>query len=513
MHAVIGVDIGTSSCRAVVFSLQLQQLAQAGKEYPIYSPVPGSAEQDPDEIYDAVVEVIAASIKDSGLRPQQIAGIGFAAVKHSIIPLDAKQKRLSRAWAWPDLRSRPQAQALLDASPLFYQQSGCPIHSIYWPAKIKHLQQLAALWGQTERIVSIKEYVMHRLTGQWAADASVASATGIMNIAHRDWDDILLERLHLDRRLLNPVVEPTTILEGLTPEAARCTGLPRDIPVIIGGSDGTLSNVGAGAVRPGVMALMVGTSGAVREVRPEPTLHPDQKTWCYYLADRQWVSGGAVNNGGNTLQWFRDQLEDVTVGFSDLSAKAEAAPPGSSGLLFLPYLTGERCPHWNYDARGVFFGLHMQSTKSDMVRSIMEGVAFQLFSIYEALAEVNGTPHLIRCSGGLAHSGVWVQIMADVFGRDMDVPAFSEGSSFGAAALVLRALGHVGGLREAADMIEPGKTVFHDPRRHRFYQGLYRHNRSLYHSVCQQFRDYQQYLAAEDQRPQDITIAEQQKNS
>ncbi len=496
MKGMIAVDIGTSSSRAVVFSLDLQEQAQANRTYDLSCPEVGAAEQDPEIIVEAVMDVAAEALSKSGLQGRDIVFISFSANQHNLIALDADKRPLTQLWTWADLRpSEAAARLRQHASP--YQRTGCPIHPMYWPAKIKHfLDHLPQICKETAHIVCIKEYVLFRLNGQLVVDASVAAGTGLLDIQRLDWDQPLIEHLGMDPSWLSPVVEPTHILHGLRPEHAARMGLPQDIPLVVGGSDGTLSSLGAGAVEPGVMALMIGTSAAVREVVNEPRLHPQEQTWCYYLGQQRWVSGGATSNGGNVLKWFLEEMCEGHGSFGDLDQQAGTVAAGADGLLFLPFLAGERCPHWNHDARGVYFGMNLQTSKSHMLRAAMEGVAFQLFSIYQALIDINGVPKEIRATGGLARSTVWLQIMADVFGHDLAVPMSAEGSAFGAAAVGLIALGYEQDFSFAAKAIPVGRVVTYDAERHGLYSELFLRNRSLYHVLSDEFHEHQRIIQA-----------------
>lgn len=495
----IGVDIGTSSCRAVAFDDQFQVLASCSREYPVTVPRPGWAEQDPDLIVESVVEVLKGVLAHPALRGSRPIGIGFSSVMHSVVGVDANGCPVTKAIIWADLRAKEEAARLareFGGSEL-YSRTGCPVHPTYLPAKLLWLKENAP--GQFKRIakvLSIKGYVLQRLTGQWLEEYSTASTTGLFNLHTMKWDDLVLKAAGISRDVLPPLVAPLTVLEGFTSDYAHGKGLPSDIPVVVGATDGTLSNLGSGVVSPGQMVAMIGTSGALRVVLNEPKLDPKQRTWSYYLAAGKWVSGGAINNGGNIMKWYRDcfgaaelaeaQKRGVDV-YQLLSERAGKAAVGSGGLIFLPMLFGERSPGWNPDSRGVLFGLSASHGPAEITRAIMEGVLFHLYGVYEALVEVLGRPREVRASGGFARSRLWLQIMADVFGTPLQIPQVLEGSAFGAAFLATMVSGQVGRLEDASEYIHIQETVYPDERRTKLYKDLYQIYCSIYSKLAPEF--------------------------
>jgi gluconokinase len=265
-------------------------------------------------------------------------------------------------------------------------------------------------------------------------------------------------------------VPTTAVLTGLKPAMAEAMGLRVETPIIAGASDGVLSNLGVGAISPGLVAVTVGTSGAVRAVVDRPITDPQERLFCYPLTEHHWVIGGAVNNGGIALRWVRDQLADAEVAtakrlgqdvYGLLTKMAAAVPPGSEGLLFHPYLMGERSPLWNANARASVFGLSVKHTKSHLVRSVLEGIVYNLYLVLKALEDFAGPATLIQATGGFAESPLWRQMMADIFNREVTIPEHYESSCLGAAVLGLYALGRVPSLDAVTTMI--GETYRHQP--------------------------------------------------
>lgn len=510
MGYMIGVDIGTGSCRVIAFDEQARPVVSVTEEYATIIPRPGWAEQDPEVIYQAVARALRRALGEEPLRragAKGIDGVAVDGVMHSVIAARRNGELLTRAITWADLRAVEEARLLREKTEQaeFYRRTGCPVHPMYLPAKLRWLQNYLperAEFGSL-RFFSLKEYVLHRLTGRFVVDWSVASATGLMNVATLQWDEEILGRVGVRADQFSEPVSPLAVLEGITAQAAEETGLPRQVKIIVGAADGPLSNLGSGVVDERRMALMIGTSGAVRTTSSRPLLDPESRTWCYYLADGRWVPGGATNNGGNVLTWLKDGVWHdqhgnhdnhgghenglAGAGYAELTAAAASVPPGSEGLLFLAFLAGERCPGWNPDARGVLFGLNLSHTKAHMIRAALEGTVFQLYGIYEALTELAGVPEEIIASGGFTRSDTWLQIAADVFGHELIIPELVEGSAFGVAALGRIALGQWPGLDMARDFVRPKRLVTPDIRAHERYLELYEQYKALYRTLGERF--------------------------
>lgn len=467
---MMGVDIGTTSTKAVLFTENGRILAQHTVEYPIFTPVPGAGEQDPDAIVDAVIATIrqvAAKADDA------ITHIAFSAAMHSLIAVDADGRPLTRSITWMDTRASAWAQRLRSdlGGHAIYLRTGTPIHPMSPLAKLLWLKaEQPELFAAAARFVGIKEYVFFRLFGRWLVDHSIASATGLFNLADCNWDSEALAVAGITADRLPVPVPTTTAVTGLSPAVAGKLGIPADTPFIIGANDGCLSNLGVGAIAPGQVAVTIGTSGAMRTVIDAPRTDPSGRTFCYALTDRHWVIGGPVNNGGIVFRWVRDQLAATEVEtakrlgvdpYEVLTRIAERVAPGSEGLLFHPYLAGERAPLWNADLRGSFFGLAMHHRREHMIRSVLEGVIFNLYSILPAVEGLIGPTQRIMATGGFARSALWRQMMADIFDREVVVPESVESSCLGAAVLGQLALGRVSSLDAVHAMV--GATHQHQP--------------------------------------------------
>lgn len=470
---IIGVDIGTTSTKSVLFTEAGKVVGKALVGYPLYTPNIATAEQDPAEILAAVIKTVRRLMDNYGLTPTQVLGVSFSAAMHSLILIDATGVPITRSITWADNRSATWEKRIernLNGHAI-YRRTGTPIHPMSPLVKLAWLRHdQPDLFQRAARFISIKEYVFHQFLGRYVVDHSIATAMGLLNLDSLDWDEEALTVAGVTASALSELVPTTTVFRGLKPEMATAMGLAVDTPLVIGASDGVLSNLGVGAISPGRVAVTVGTSGAVRAVVDRPMTDPEERLFCYPLTETQWVIGGAVNNGGIALRWVRDQLADAEVAtarrlgqdvYELLTKMAELVPPGSEGLLFHPYLMGERSPLWDAHARASFFGLSLNHTKSHLVRAVLEGIIYNLYVVLKALEDFAGPAKRIQATGGFAESALWRQMMADIFNREVTIPEHYESSCLGAAVLGLYSLGHIPSLDQVTTMI--GETHHHHP--------------------------------------------------
>jgi gluconokinase len=476
-RCAIGVDIGTTSTKAVAFVASGRNrgktLGQHAVEYPLLTPVIGAAEQDPEAIYAAVLAAVRGTLVAAKLKPRDVLCVSFSAAMHSLIAVDEHDEPLTASITWADNRAAPWARALKDDHDghAIYRRTGTPIHPMSPLVKLMWLKETRPdVWKRARRFIGIKEFVTHRLCGRYVVDHSIASATGLFNLVELDWDAGALKVAGIDASRLSTPVPTTHRLKLENAQRAHSLGLDADTPIIVGANDGVLSNLGVGAIKRGSVALTIGTSGAIRTVVDTPQTDPEGRTFCYALTDRHWVVGGPVNNGGIVLRWVRDEFaaaETETAKrlgidpYEVLTHIASRVPAGSGGLLFHPYLAGERAPLWNPDLRGSFFGLAMHHKKEHMIRAVLEGVLMNLHTILPALEALIGRTQVIKATGGFARSPMWRQMLADVFDRDVVVPESIESSCFGAAMLGLYALGELESLDDVAKLV--GATHRHRP--------------------------------------------------
>jgi gluconokinase len=468
-RVVLGLDIGTTSAKAVAFDPSGATHGEAERTYPMVEPEHGHAEQDATQVIDGAVEVLAGAAKAARAIGAEVCGVGISTAMHGLVGVDLSGRALTPVITWADTRAADEAERLRTDHPELHDRTGTPLHPMSPLPKLIWLREhepdtfgAAARWG------GLKELLLQRLAGEWAVDHSCASGTGLLELASLQWDAEALDLAGVDASQLGTLVAATERF-ALSDDAADATGLPAGLPVIAGGGDGPLANAGVGAVRPGVAACSIGTSGALRLVVERPAVDRQRRVFCYALVPDRWVVGGAINNGGVVLQWAADALapdlgsgKEAAKALVDLAADA---PPGCDGLLMLPYLLSERAPHWSPLPRGAYVGLTRNHRREHLVRAALEGVCHQLALVLESMRDCGNEVREVRATGGFARSALWRQILADALGMPVGFPAGHEGSAFGAALLGMQALGLVESLDVAADLVriddvvEPGSDA------------------------------------------------------
>jgi gluconokinase len=493
---ILGVDIGTTSTKTVLFTTQGAVVTQHAVEYPLLSPAPTVQEQDPDEILAAVMKSVRQVLDQSQIAPSDLIGLSFSAAMHSLIAVDQEGAPLTRSITWADRRSAAWVGKIRENhhGKEIYHRTGTPIHPMSPLVKLVWLRhEQPELFEQSAKFISIKEYVLHHWFGEYVVDYSIANATGLFNMKAMDWDTEALEVAGITRDRLSQLVPTTHVLTGIKPDYAQQMGIPEQLPVVIGSSDGVLANLGVGAIKTGIVAVTVGTSGAIRTVLDHPETDPDEKLFCYALTAKHWVAGGAVNNGGLILRWVRDNLGDVEVDTADLleedpynllTAIAGTVPPGSEGLIFHPYMAGERSPLWDANARGSLFGLALHHHKAHIIRAVLEGIVYNLNVVLDAMRVAVDPITSIRATGGFARSELWLQMLADIFNQEVVVPESYESSCFGAAILGLYALERIPSLEHATTLL--GETHRYQPNQENVAQ--YQQVIPLYNRLLEQFR-------------------------
>ncbi len=451
-NVVLGVDIGTTSAKAVAFDADGRALGHGEARYPLLEPAPGQAVQDPGEVVAGTLAAIRAAA--AATRPP-VAALALSGAMHSLVALGADDRPLTPLITWADLRAAEQAARLRREHPELHDRTGTPLHPMApLPKLLWFAERQPSTFAAAHRWVGIKELVVARLTGAWAVDHSIASGTGLLELATLDWDREALALAGIDADRLAPLV-PATERLALSRDAAAELGLEPGLPVIVGAADGPLANLGVGAVAPGVAACSIGTSGALRVMVPRPGIDPGRRVFCFALTPGRWLVGGAINNGGVVLQWAGEALAP------DLGEHAEAAlvelaagvPAGSDGLLMLPYLLSERAPHWSPVPRGAYVGLTRHHGRAHLVRAALEGVCLQLACVLASMRDAGSAVHEVRATGGFARSPAWRQMLADALGIAIGFPAGHEGSAFGAALLGMEALGLAASIDRAAELV------------------------------------------------------------
>ncbi|MEC4985947.1 MAG: gluconokinase [Oscillatoria sp. PMC 1068.18] len=494
LNYVLGVDIGTTSTKAVLFTEKGKVVRQASGSYPLYCPTPGTAEQDPEEIFAEVIATVNKILTNFPLS--NLLCISFATAMHTLIAVDEKGELLTNSITWADNRSAAWAEKiqLEHHGKEIYQRTGTPIQGMSPFVKLVWLRhEKPEIFQRAAKFISIKEYIWERFFGEYVVDYSLAATTGLLNAKSLTWDKEALAVAGISQEQLSRLVPPTAIFQPLNSTFAEAMGIEPETPVVIGASDGVLANLGIGAISRGKVAITVGTSGALRVMVDKPQIDLQQRLFCYPLLADKWVVGGAVNNGGIALSWVREQLaaNEVTTAkllqkgaYELLNSIAETTPPGAEGLIFHPYLAGERSPIWDSNARASFFGLSLRHTKAHLIRAVLEGVVYNLYLVFQALEDVVGKGNTILASGGFAKSSLWRQILADVFNREITVPTMHESTSFGAAIIGLYALGRISSLDAVTNLVSHSEIYQPIPENVSVYERIL----PLYSSLLTKFQ-------------------------
>jgi xylulokinase len=445
MDLILSLDLGTTSLKALLADAEGHIHAQAEREYPIYTPQPGWAEQDPEDWWRAAISAARACLAD--VDATTVRAIGLSGQMHGTVLLDADGAPLMPAVIWADQRSSAQA-AVITAQigpERLAAIAGSRVSAGFMAATLAWVQQeRPALWAQARAALLPKDWLRWRLTGRIATEASDAAGTTLADIRSRTWSAEILAALGIDPAIMPPVLESGDVAGELTAEAAAALGLSAGLPVVAGGADQATGALGGGIVEPDTMLASLGTGGQL--VIPLRTILVDRSlrvhTFCHALPQR-WYLLGAVLSAGLAFRWLRDAvLEfDPTDGYARMTALAETVPPGAEGLLWVPHLVGERTPYMDPNARGTLLGLTMRHGRAHLVRAMMEGIALNLRNAFAVLRELNVNPERIVMAGGGARSPLWRQIMADVFQREVVPLQVEAQSALGAAILAATAVG------------------------------------------------------------------------
>ncbi|WP_136604450.1 gluconokinase [Paenibacillus dokdonensis] len=485
---VIGLDIGTTSVKACVFNIQGNLIAEAEEMNAFHYPQQGWVEQDPAAIERSAVLAIREAVRRAEIGKNELISLGFSAAMHSLAIVDEQGKPLSPALIWADGRSSDQADWVSESKGReIYARTGTPVHpmtpflKLLWMKETRYEPFLHAAY-----LMSIKEYLIYCWFGERMIDYSMASATGLFNPTTLSWDEELLQMTGISEDQLSTIVPPTTILSGIKKDIAEQMGLQEDIPFAIGAADGQLANLGIGAILPGEVAVSVGTSGAIRQLTSHIQVSENQETFCYSFTKDTAIIGGPTNNGGIALQWLKDLLNDQG-SFEAFLKAAGHVEPGSEGLLFLPYINGERAPIWNQRAKGNFYGIAVTHQKEHFIRAVLEGITFNLYQIGKALEKIAGEPKKIYVNGGLSRSSEWLQMMADVFEAEIYISENHHSAAWGAAWTALVATGKVDSFEEIKRNIPMGTPIIPNPENSKRYKLIYDNYEKLVKKIVELF--------------------------
>ena len=492
----LGIDLGTGSCKTVAVDEDGEVLGFGVGEYSGAGAQDRWQEQDPRELLKAAIASVRQAVGQAGANPVNCGGMSIGGALHSVMAVDGHGDPMTGVITWADGRAVEQARAVAGTltGKNLYRETGCPAHGMYPLYKVMWLREnRPEVFQHARRYVSAKEYVGFRLTGAWQVDYSLAAGSGFLNTYTLKWSDPALDLAGIRKDQLSPLAAPVALLGKLQAEVAAQMGIPVNTPVVTGSSDAVNSSIGAGAVAPTQATLMIGTSGALRVVSPRPVLDPEARSWCYAIDERHWLVGGAINNGGVALSWLRDCLNQAHAGqpltFEDVLALAGRAPAGSRGLVCLPFFAGERSPNWNLNARAAFFGMSLEHELRHVARALLEGIGFRFKSLLQVLLEIGLDVKQIVASGGFTKSGLWLQVMADVLGRELNVTAWGETSALAAAFWAALAAGRAGSMEEIRKWVHHGHACRPVPENTAVYERIYPMYTKLYQAAAGSFDD------------------------
>lgn len=464
MRYVIGVDIGTSGTKTVLFDENGNSIASYLVEYPLYQPKIGWAEQDPEDWWNATHTSIKAVIEKSGVNPSDIKGVGLSGQMHGLVLLDENGKVLRNSIIWCDQRTVAEADDLTEkiGRERLIEITGNPALTGFTAAKILWVQKNEPeIYAKTAKILLPKDYIRYMLTGEYATEVSDASGMQLMDIKNRCWSDEILEKLNIDKGLLGKMYESCEVTGTVHSNAAELTGLEIGTIVVGGAGDQAAGAVGNGIVKPGIVSSTIGTSGVVFahmdniQIDKQGRIH----TLCHAVPGK-WHVMGCTQGAGLSLKWYRDNFCHAEMDAADgmsvdpyylMDQQAAKIAPGCEGLMYLPYLMGERSPHNDPNAKGVFFGLSAKHTKYDMLRAVMEGVSYSLNDCLAVVKEMGIDASEVRASGGGGKSKLWRQMQADMFGCDINTINVSEGPALGVALLAAVGAGIYNSVPEACE--------------------------------------------------------------
>jgi xylulokinase len=489
----LGIDISTTSSKALLIDDLGKVVAVAASAHTLQTPKPLWSEQNPLEWWEAVTTSIRAVLKQAGIDSEGIAAIGLTGQMHGLVLLDGAGQVLRPAILWNDQRTQSQCDEIHRqvGKERFIQISGNAALTGFTAPKILWVaQNEPEVYARVRHVLLPKDTIRYRLTGGYAMDKADGSGTVLFDLAKRDWSDELLATLEIPRAWMPPTFEGCEFTGRVTAEAAAETGLKAGTPVVAGSGDQAAGAVGVGAVEPGIVGLTVGTSGVVFATTPSALIEPEGRLHAFcHAVPGMWHFMGVMLSAAGSLQWYRDTLAPG-MSFDDLLKEAESVPAGSEGLLFLPYLSGERTPYPDPMARGAFIGLTLRHGRGHMTRAVLEGVAFGLRDSFTLIQQAgSGDVHQVRASGGGTRSSFWRQILASVLETELTTVNVVEGAAYGAALLAGAGAGGWADVASACKhVIKLAEVTIPDDRQVAKYREMYPLYRELYPALKSSFR-------------------------
>jgi len=493
----LGIDVSTTGAKALLIDEQGAVLGTGTSEYPLSTPRALWSEQDPEDWWAGTVNSIREALEEANLRGDQVRAIGLTGQMHGLVLLDGSGNVLRPAILWNDQRTARQCEEITDRVGLgrLLAVAGNPALTGFTAPKVLWVREHEPeIYARTAQILLPKDYVRYRLTGQYATDKAGAAGTLLFDVKARDWSPEILEALEIPAQWLPETHEGPEVTGTVHQSAAEATGLAAGSPVVGGGGDQAAQAVGVGAVRSGIIALTLGTSGVIFGPVDDPLIEPEGRlhAFCHAVppdTGSGWHLMGVMLSAAGSLRWYRDTLAPG-MSYDELTVMAADVPVGAEGLFFLPYLTGERTPHPDPLARGAFVGLTLRHTRGHMTRAVLEGVGFGLRDNMELIQQIGlGEVAQVRISGGGSRSPLWRQILSDILGASLARVSVTEGASYGAAILAGVGAGAWSTVPEACDeTIQVLDAIQPRPDQAAFYDTLYPEYQALYPRLKPTFR-------------------------
>ena len=493
MEVVLGIDVGTTAVKAMLVGSEGMALAEAEVEHPISAPRPGWSEQRPELWWRSAVHAVRKTLDsaESNGHRHKIAAIGISGQMHSSVFLDGDGEVIRPALLWNDVRTSSQCRYILDRmglNGLHKTAANLPLEGFTAPKLLWLRENEPGNYARLRTLLLPKDYIRYRLSGECATEPSDAAGTLLYDVRRRVWSQTILQALEVDADILPSVFESSEVSGVVTAEAADEMGIPSGTPIVGGGADNAAGAVGCGATNTSVMQVSIGTSGAVVLPASEPQVAQDMNlhTFCH-AAPNMWYLMGVILSAGSALRWLRDTIA-VGQTYDSLTTEAENVPAGSDGLIFLPYLTGERTPHNDANARGAFFGLSFAHSQGHLTRAVIEGVCFAMRDSLELMRQQGVTPNEARAIGGGSRSRIWLQTLSNIFGLPISVVRPYGGAAYGAALLAAVGCGMYDTIDDAVRSgITTEISALPDANLSAEYDELYGAYRRLYPAVKSEF--------------------------
>lgn len=500
MKTLLGIDLGTTSLKTAIFSSEGRPIGSESCEYPILSPQPGYAEQDPLEWREAL-EIACLRLKNRFPADfAGIAGVGICGQMHTQVYLDRHDHLLRPAITWMDQRSQAIVQRIQQDETgreiIFRETKNFPSTTYTAPQVRWVIENEPEVWAETKSVLVAKDYLKYLLTGEKATDYAEASGTLLFDVGKEAWSDAAYDYFQIPRDFFPRAAPSDEIVGTVSKTAAEWTGIPEGTPVANGSSDNSASALGAGMVLPGQVTLIIGTAGVVSVCSDHPLLDPAGRTLCWhYCLPKQWITLGITQTAGESLQWFKtafDPQDDPQAGSGDIFNRynqfVAQVPDGSGGVIFLPYLNGERTPYWDPAARGVFFGLNLATGKANLIKAIMEGVSFALRNNIETIEALGIQIDDVRAVGGGLKSPVWLQTLGKILRKPVSTVNIPDTANLGNILLCGKALGMVSSYQQSVERMVAVEQVVHYPDGLPIYEKQYALFLELYPQLRQLYR-------------------------